>query len=244
MNDDDRCQHARPALSRRAALGALGKIGAASILGSMPAPAAASASVESLSCIVTPEETAGPFYIDEHLNRSDLTSGTSRTSVLHATPLRLHIAVYKATRSTCTALTGAVVDVWHADALGAYSDVRSEGTLGQTFLRGYQTTDANGLASFTTIYPGWYRGRAVHIHFKIRTLSASGAITRVFTSQLFMNESVTDAVFATAPYNTRNQRDTTNTTDSIYDSKLLLSPQKASGGSGYVASFSVGLTGL
>ena len=244
MSDIDRCAGDRRALSRRAALDALGKIGAASVLGCVPSPVAAKTSARTLSCVVTPEETAGPFYVDEHLNRSDLTSGTSRSSVVRAMPLKLHIAVYRSSGNTCTALAGAVVDVWHADALGAYSDIRSEGTEGQTFLRGYQTTDANGLASFTTIYPGWYRGRAVHIHFKIRTPSASGAITRSFTSQLFMNESVTDAVFATAPYNTRGQRDTTNASDSIYDGKLLVSPQRASSGSGYTANFSVGLTGL
>ena len=68
-------------------------------------------------------------------------------------------------------LENAIVDVWHADAGGDYSGVGS--LQGETFLRGIQTTDANGDAAFTTIFPGWYRGRAPHIHFKVRSSADS-----------------------------------------------------------------------
>lgn len=131
------------------------------------------------------------------------------------------------------AAPGRLVDVWHCDALGAYSDVRDRGfnTIGQRFLRGYQLTDASGVASFTTIYPGWYAGRAVHVHFEIR--SAPGASSGLeFTSQLFFDEAVSDVVRALAPYNTKGRRSTLDTSDGIYrggGSQLLL-PLVAEGG--------------
>jgi protocatechuate 3,4-dioxygenase beta subunit len=118
-----------------------------------------------------------------------------------------------------------------------YSDV--QGSLGQKFLRGYQVTDGNGAAQFVTIYPGWYTGRAVHIHFKVRT-TPGGASGLEFTSQLFFDESLTDAVYSQPPYNTRRRRDTTNTSDGIYragGSQLVL-PLSASGG-GYAGTFEI-----
>ena len=101
-----------------------------------------------------------------------------------------------------------MVDIWHTDAQGVYSDVRDRqfDTTGQNFLRGHQITGKNGVAKFTTIYPGWYPGRAVHIHFKIRTDKHE------FTSQLFFDENLTDKVFSQEQYaktgsRTRNERD-------------------------------------
>jgi protocatechuate 3,4-dioxygenase beta subunit len=151
----------------------------------------------------------------------------------------VRIAVYKAAGSTCTPLGGAMVDLWHCDADGAYSDVAAENTAGQTFLRGYQLTDANGVATFATIYPGWYRGRTVHIHFKVRTLSPSGTTSFTFNSQLFFDESVSNAVFANAPYTARGARTTRNANDGIYNSALLLPLAKTA--KGYAGTFSVGL---
>src|SRR5207244_2699335 len=99
--------------------------------------------------------------------RSDPSDG----SVKPGAPLRLALRVSRLTAGSCAPLPGAMVDVWHCDALGAYSDVSDPGgsTVGKKFLRGYQVTDAEGLVRFTTIYPGAYPGRAVHIHFKIRS---------------------------------------------------------------------------
>ena len=133
------------------------------------------------------------------------------------------------------------VDIWHRDALGVYSDEQAQNTVGEKFLRGTQVTDANGMATFTTIYPGWYRGRAVHIHFKVRTdpLAATG---RVLTSQLFFDDALTDQVYRQAPYSTRGTRDTRNNRDSIYATggdQLLLSPTRAD--DGYTAVFNVGM---
>src|SRR5262249_15616362 len=141
----------------------------------------------------------------------------TRASVLDAEPLRLQLGVYAVDGASCTPLSGVQVDIWHADALGVYSDLQAQSTVGQTFLRGYQLTDANGAIAVQTIYPGWYPGRTVHIHFKVRTFSASGAATFEFTSQLFFDDALTDAVFANAPYDSRGQRDTRNAADMVYN---------------------------
>jgi protocatechuate 3,4-dioxygenase beta subunit len=101
------------------------------------------------------------------------------------------------------------VDIWHCDAFGVYSDAVDPGfnTVGQKFLHGYQITDNNGSVELTTIYPGWYAGRTVHIHFKVR-LFAGTTQTYSFTSQLYFDDTFTDQVFATqAPYNTRGAHD-------------------------------------
>jgi protocatechuate 3,4-dioxygenase beta subunit len=135
------------------------------------------------------------------------------------------------------------VDVWHCDALGVYSDVSDAGfnTVGKKYLRGYQVTDANGVARFTTIYPGWYSGRTVHIHFKIRS-SASSTSAYEFTSQLFFDDNLTDQVHAQSPYASKGQRDTRNANDGIYrqGGAQLVLDVTASGG-GYAATFDIAL---
>src|SRR5207248_236626 len=122
--------------------------------------------------------------------------------------------------NACTPLKGAYVDVWHCDALGVYSDVQggrgSSGTTGTKFLRGYQVTDANGIAEFLTIYPGWYQGRTVHIHFKIRT-DPDSRQGYDFTSQLYFDDAFSDQIFASqAPYNTRGRRSVRNNNDGVF----------------------------
>ena len=105
------------------------------------------------------------------LNRSDITSDPSDGSVAEGVPLRLTIGVYQAGADVCEPVSGAIVDVWQCDAFGVYSDVSGLGieSLGRKFLRGFQVTDDSGVVEFQTIYPGWYMGRTVHIHFKVRT---------------------------------------------------------------------------
>jgi protocatechuate 3,4-dioxygenase beta subunit len=190
------------------------------------------------TCIVRPAVTEGPYFVDEKLNRSDIRSDPSTGAVKPGALLALTFNVSKIASGSCTALSGATVDIWHCDAAGLYSDESPNNTVGQKFLRGYQVTDANGLAAFTTIYPGWYSGRAVHIHFKIRTTTSSGA-SYEFTSQLFFDDTLTDQVFTQAPYASKGTRDKLNSTDNIYSSQLLLTVAQTA--AGYAATFNIGL---
>src|SRR5262249_33231810 len=107
------------------------------------------------ACVVRPAQTEGPYFVDEKLNRSDIRSEPADGSVKSGVPLRLTFSVSRIDEHSCNPLAGAVVDVWHCDALGIYSDVRDAAfdTRGKKFLRGYQVTNSNGLAEFITIYP-------------------------------------------------------------------------------------------
>jgi len=181
------------------------------------------------TCVLDPNVTKGPYWVDEKLDRTDVrtdTNGKASPNPRPGLPLELQIAVYAYTSSGCTALAGAQVDIWHCDASGIYSDTSAQSTTGQNFLRGYQVTNASGVATFTTIYPGWYSGRTVHIHCKVRVFDASQNTTTEATTQLFFDDTVTDGVYAAAsPYSSRGARDTRNAADSIYGghTELLVS---------------------
>ncbi|MEP7274219.1 MAG: intradiol ring-cleavage dioxygenase, partial [Acidobacteriota bacterium] len=195
--------------------------------------------VETLACVARPALTEGPYFVDELLNRSDIRPDPTNGTVKAGIPLQLNFSVNRVGGTSCAPLSGALVDIWHCDALGSYSDVANGGgqanTSGQKYLRGYQITDPNGAVQFTTIYPGYYTGRTVHIHFKIRLFSGSTK-TYEFTSQLYFDDALTDQVLALAPYNTKAARGTRNSNDGIYNSQLLLS-LTGNGQSGYVSSF-------
>ncbi len=203
---------------------------------------------DALSCIVRPEQTEGPYFVDEMLNRSDIRMDPTNNTVKAGTPLRLKINVTRTTTGSCVPLPGAVVDIWHCDALGVYSDVRDTGegfnTVGQKFLRGYQVTNANGAVEFITIYPGWYTGRTVHIHFKIRLFNGS-SVTHQFTSQLYFDDTVTDLVHSQSPYSSKGTRNTRNTQDGIYrnNGDQLLLPVTMDE-QGYLATFDIALEGI
>ena len=194
-------------------------------------------------CIVRPEQTEGPYFVDRQLDRSDVRGEPSTKQLKPGDPLALAIVVTQLSGGECRPLPGATVDIWSCDAQGVYSGVKDPrfDTSGLTFLRGHQTSDADGRVRFVTIYPGWYSGRTVHIHFKIRTQAAATAYE--FTSQWYFNETVNDRVLAGAAYARPSRRDTLNATDGIYrngGTDLTLDVQP--GADGMLASaFAIGL---
>jgi protocatechuate 3,4-dioxygenase beta subunit len=170
-------------------------------------------------CVVRPASTQGPYYVDEKLDRSDIRSDPSDGTVKQGALLALGFNVSTIAKKSCAPLAGAIVDIWHCDAAGVYSDAEDPNfnTVGKKFLRGHQVTDKDGVAKFTTIYPGWYPGRAVHIHYKIRS-PASAKSPYEFTGQLYFDEGLNDRVFAKAPYAAKGKRTVSNITDRIYNS--------------------------
>jgi protocatechuate 3,4-dioxygenase beta subunit len=164
----------------------------------------------------TPQQTEGPYFVDNMPNRSDIRSDPSDGSVQEGIPLHLVIHVYGLNKNgSCSPLKGAKVDVWHANSQGVYSDIVDQGTTGKKFLRGYQLTDNNGTVRFTTIYPGWYQGRAIHIHDKVRTFNGSEK-TLEWTSQLYFDNSVNEQIHKQPPYSKHGLPDMTNEQDGIY----------------------------
>jgi len=231
-------------LSRREALGVLGASGLVLLAGgSHERYAWAMSKVGLPSCIVRPEQTEGPYFVDEMLNRSDIRSDPGSGAVKDGTPLDLTLAVSAVRQGSCAPLAGAHVDIWHCDAAGVYSGVEDPGfdTRGQSFLRGYQITNQAGEVRFRTIYPGWYSGRTVHIHFKIRT-DPKAERGHEFTSQLYFDDALTTRVLARMPYAAKTGRRDLNADDTIFargGDQLLLAPKAAA--AGYAARFEVGL---
>ncbi len=157
-------------------------------------------------CMLSAEVTEGPFYLEPHLIRANITEGRP------GLPMRLKLQVV---RADCTPVSGARVDVWHCDAQGRYSGVKNLGggqdTTGQTFLRGTQNTASDGVAGFLTIFPGWYPGRTTHVHYKVFLDERT-----VLTGQIFFDETVNQTVYDNDPaYARPDKRDSLNATDGI-----------------------------
>ncbi len=210
-----------------AAVAAVGGAGAWGAAGAGAGPGAVASGA--VRCMLTPEQTEGPYYIPgEHIRR-DLSDG--RPGV----PLALRTTVVDS--STCRPIARAAVDVWHADASGIYSGFGA-GARSRTFMRGVQITGRDGLASFRTVYPGWYPGRTVHVHVKVHI---GGNV--VHTGQLYFPDDLTDAVFRRPPYDRRPGRDTRNATDAVFvnGGRNSLLAVHADGRGGYVASIAMGV---
>ena len=207
-------------LTRRQAIAAL----AGSAAGTLTVRQAfAQASAETIAtilpsnvCILTPQAVEGPYYFDAALERVDITEGGP------GIPTKLMLQVIEA--ADCAPIAGARVDVWHCDASGLYSgyagqgDDRQVSTEGEKFLRGTQMTDTSGIAIFDTLYPGWYRGRTTHIHFKAFLDEKT-----VMMGQIYFPDALSEYIYLNiAPYNARaSARDTINAGDNVL---------KASGG--------------
>ncbi len=186
-------------------------------------------------CAITPRQTEGPYYLDVGQVRRDITEGKLGTPLL----VRLHLVE----AGSCAPIGDASVDIWHTDAEGQYSGFGGQGddgadTSGETFLRGTQITDADGLVEFETVYPGWYPGRTAHIHFKAYTDEGS-----LVSSQMYFPDDISDAAYAAEPYSVRGVRRTTNDNDGLARnpaSRALLGNVMESG-DGYVVSMVVGV---
>jgi len=205
-------------VTRRGALRRLGGagLGVASLggLGGMLLDGAGDATESSYaaSCVLTPELTEGPFYLDLRKIRSNVTEGKAG--------LRLDLRIRVVNAATCNPIEDVAVDIWHCDALGTYSGISSERTSGKTYLRGIQLTNSSGLARIRTIYPGWYRGRATHIHVMAYVGGRAGSTysggTMAHTGQLFFRDATTDKVAKLAPYSRRGVARLRNSADNIY----------------------------
>jgi protocatechuate 3,4-dioxygenase beta subunit len=225
-------------------------VGAATATDSPATAAAATAPVAAAAvCTLTKEMTEGPYYLDGQYVRSDISEGKA------GIPLKLTLTVVD--DDTCAPLTNALVELWHADALGEYSGFVGNNGHNEpdngTFLRGGVLTNSSGVAAITTIYPGWYRGRCVHIHVKVHTnvtVTSDGSFTggqEIHTGQLFFNETITTRVAAVSPYSTNTVPRTTLAQDSIYDDGgaasglLTLTALGSSTSSGYAGTLTLGV---
>jgi protocatechuate 3,4-dioxygenase beta subunit len=164
-------------------------------------------------CVLTPEQEEGPFYIDLAQVRQDIVE--NRPGV----PLALALTIVDS--ATCKPIRDAAVDIWHCDALGVYSGELSEGSEGETYLRGVQLTDGNGVAEFATIYPGHYPGRTTHVHVKVRIggrqsdgTYSGGQVS--YVGQLFTSDRRDAEVFALAPYDRNPAEIVSRNTDGIF----------------------------
>ena len=266
-------------ITRRQALGAAGSAGAALLvtpralaaLGELVATAPAAAATTTAAVAVTPSMTEGPYWIEEVLRRFDVrgntASATSSAGIVQSgVPLSLRINVLDAANGG--AINGAHVDIWHANAYGLYSDEGSQqtgggtaesNTSGQNFLRGYQVTGVDsgalpapvaGQVNFKTIWPGWYSGRAIHIHVRVRIYDPSGRVATNYTTQIFFSDADNDTVLSgAAPYNTRFPKTdpTTDENDNVLtpsaDATNMV-PVTGSIADGFAATFTIGLTGV
>jgi protocatechuate 3,4-dioxygenase beta subunit len=188
-------------------------------------------------CALTPQQTKGPFYLAAELSRELISE--DRPGV----PLAVRLRVVQL--PDCRAVVGARVDIWHADHLGRYSgfpeqgDSRTVDTTGETFLRGSRVSDAEGRVRFTTVYPGWYGERAVHMHFKVH-LPGNMEVA----SQMYFPEAINAAVHQTAPYLDHGPVTTSNGQDGIFsatDGRETLLADVTPDGNGYLAQLVVGI---
>lgn len=210
---------------------------------------------------MTKEGTQGPFWFDVDSIRDDVREGRPGARLDLALRVQDISACEKG--GDAVPVRNAVVEIWHCDAGGVYSGFESASTGGGpppagpgdtssgsysvgdreaargddgTYLRGAQPTGRDGIAHFTTIYPGWYPGRTVHIHVKVHVDKET-----VLTTQVYFDEKVNAAVFESAPYDERSGRETFNDDDPIFDKSGLVAVGKT--GKGYLGAINLAIAG-
>jgi hypothetical protein len=173
----------------------------------------------STACSQTLEGEEGPYFVDDSasgFNRSNILSNLDGSNTQAGVPFTLTIYVYDG-RNGCAPTPGVQVDIWHCNASGAYSAEESEGTIEETWLRGYQLSDAKGMVKFVTIVPGWYQGRTTHIHLRLRSTYDSSITGGTNTMQLFFDQTLVDTLdTSVSPYSGEGKNPTTNATDRVY----------------------------
>jgi protocatechuate 3,4-dioxygenase beta subunit len=226
-------------IGRREAIGVLGAAGAALAFGCGSSPTTPSTSTTTgttttgttnSTCAVTPTETIGPYPSLTDFFRSDIREGKAGTL------LNLTIKVVNV-NSGCAAVANANVEIWHVDAAGNYSQYGTQ--TAQTFLRGIQTTNANGEVTFITIFPGWYQGRATHIHAEVTIAGVSRKVT-----QIAFPESVNSTVYRTGAYASRGTNPISNLSDGIFADSLSSELVTPTGDptTGYTAAFQIAVS--
>lgn len=234
-------------LSRSALIQAAGGAGLAVAFGARALDALGADALTTATCVLTPEVTEGPYWIDNKLTRRDIRAGKP------GLPLLLELTIVNA--KTCKPISNGDVELWHCDALGNYSGYENGGRPGggpgghatpsskTRYLRGHQRSNAAGVATFLTVFPGWYPGRTPHIHMKVHV----GAADRVVhTGQVFFNEAATAAVYRQAPYSSHGRPDTPHSSDMIFDqaggSRAVVRLARRPGGArGYVGRIVIGV---
>jgi protocatechuate 3,4-dioxygenase beta subunit len=226
-------------IGRREAMAVIGAAGAAIALGCGDSPASPSSTTTTsttspttgtnAACALTPTETIGPYPSLTDLFRSDIREGKPGSQ------LTLTVKVVNVSGG-CTPVADANVEIWHVDAAGNYSQYGTQST--QTYLRGIQTTNGNGEVTFVTIYPGWYQGRATHIHLEVTINGASRAIT-----QMAFPETVNNAVHTSGVYSSRGTNPMSNLSDGIFADSLSSEIVTPTGdpANGYAVTFQVGI---
>ena len=225
-------------IGRREAIAVMGAASAAVALGCSDSPASPSTTTTTTTtpttgtnsaCAVTPTETIGPYPSLTDLLRSDIREGKPGAQ------LTLTVKVVNVSGG-CTPVSGANVEIWHVDAAGNYSQYGTQTT--QTYLRGIQTTNSNGEVTFVTIYPGWYQGRATHIHLEVTINGVSRKVT-----QMAFPETVNNAVHTSGAYSSRGTNPMSNSSDGIFSDSLSSEIVTPTGDptSGYAVTFQVGI---
>lgn len=179
-------------------------------------------------CSLAPSQTEGPYYLNLNLLRTNITEGKP------GLPMKLVLRVVEA--ATCNPIPNAAVDVWHADHLGVYSGVAQQGTVGLTYLRGVQFTNAGGIVRFDSIFPGWYPGRTTHIHVKVRPTA-----TTELTSQLYFGDALANRVYLLQPYASHGPKNTLNAQDGIYSAAMLMGVQRDPTTGGMITGLTIGV---
>jgi protocatechuate 3,4-dioxygenase beta subunit len=216
-------------ISRRRAIGLLAVAGAGVMLGcgggtkTSTATTTTTTTTSNTSCTVTPEGEEGPYFVDDSATgfaRSDIRSNLDGTNTQSGIPLTLSMYAYDSENS-CAAMANVQIDIWHCNGSSIYSAEDAKDTSGETWLRGYQITDANGLATFKTIVPGWYAGRTTHIHLRLRSTYDSTTNGGTNTTQLFFPQDVIDTINTTiSPYSAEGTNPTTNASDHVYSGEV------------------------